>query len=100
MFFCSIPTAPDRWTVGTSGHFLPVPSSGSLDRSGPRRIGNHDIPSRQPTRFDDGRAALERSEEHTSELQSLMRLSYAVFCLNKNNIKNIQTQYTSISPRT
>src|SRR3546814_9781724 len=27
-----------------------------------------------------------RSEEHTSELQSLMRISYAVFCLNKNNI--------------
>src|SRR3546814_5893857 len=32
-------------------------------------------------------AALEfiRSEEHTSELQSLMRISYAVFCLNKQN---------------
>src|SRR3546814_7773816 len=30
----------------------------------------------------------ERSEEHTSELQSLMRISYAVFCLkNKNNTK-------------
>src|SRR3546814_1567698 len=28
-----------------------------------------------------------RSEEHTSELQSLMRTSYAVFCLNKNKIK-------------
>src|SRR3546814_1504950 len=28
---------------------------------------------------------IERSEEHTSELQSLMRISYAVFCLNKNN---------------
>src|SRR3546814_6279290 len=28
---------------------------------------------------------LERSEEHTSELQSLMRNSYAVFCLNKKN---------------
>src|SRR3546814_4167835 len=27
-----------------------------------------------------------RSEEHTSELQSLMRISYAVICLNKNNI--------------
>src|SRR3546814_3225189 len=27
-----------------------------------------------------------RSEEHTSELQSLMRLSYAVFCLKKTNI--------------
>src|SRR3546814_3973078 len=32
---------------------------------------------------------LNRSEEHTSELQSLMRLSYAVFCLNKK--KNAQT---------
>src|SRR3546814_6322383 len=30
-----------------------------------------------------GDAALERSEEHTSELQSLMRRSYAVFCLKK-----------------
>src|SRR3546814_2154395 len=29
------------------------------------------------------RARLERSEEHTSELQSLMRISYAVFCLKK-----------------
>src|SRR3546814_10836680 len=29
----------------------------------------------------------ERSEEHTSELQSLMRLSYAVFCLDKKNHK-------------
>src|SRR3546814_9890794 len=28
-----------------------------------------------------------RSEEHTSELQSLMRISYAVFCLKKNTIK-------------
>src|SRR3546814_4457643 len=30
-----------------------------------------------------GAADFERSEEHTSELQSLMRISYAVFCLNK-----------------
>src|SRR3546814_2545673 len=30
---------------------------------------------------------LVRSEEHTSELQSLMRISYAVFCLNKKNKK-------------
>src|SRR3546814_8547656 len=34
----------------------------------------------------------ERSEEHTSELQSLMRISYAVFCLKKKNKKtNIST---------
>src|SRR3546814_90063 len=31
-----------------------------------------------------------RSEEHTSELQSLMRISYAVFCLKKKNIQNKQ----------
>src|SRR3546814_1635462 len=31
-------------------------------------------------------SALSRSEEHTSELQSLMRISYAVFCLKKKNI--------------
>src|SRR3546814_9787192 len=29
-----------------------------------------------------------RSEEHTSELQSLMRISYAVFCLKKKTIQN------------
>src|SRR3546814_5297891 len=32
-----------------------------------------------------GRTVLHRSEEHTSELQSLMRISYAVFCLKKTN---------------
>src|SRR3546814_2336607 len=32
--------------------------------------------------------ALLRSEEHTSELQSLMRISYAVFCLKKKNNKS------------
>src|SRR3546814_7411804 len=36
-----------------------------------------------------------RSEEHTSELQSLMRISYAVFCLKKKN-KNNQYQIISI----
>src|SRR3546814_3334174 len=34
-----------------------------------------------------------RSEEHTSELQSLMRISYAVFCLKKNN----KTKHTASS---
>src|SRR3546814_5201393 len=37
--------------------------------------------SRQP-------GQLSRSEEHTSELQSLMRISYAVFCLKKKNTTN------------
>src|SRR3546814_9769211 len=34
---------------------------------------------------------LQRSEEHTSELQSLMRISYAVFCLNKKKINEKDT---------
>src|SRR3546814_3660940 len=33
-----------------------------------------------------------RSEEHTSELQSLMRISYAVFCLKKNKNRKHKTQ--------
>src|SRR3546814_10762378 len=38
-----------------------------------------------------------RSEEHTSELQSLMRISYAVFCLKKKRHEDInnQTEYSS-----
>src|SRR3546814_2435109 len=32
-----------------------------------------------------------RSEEHTSELQSLMRISYAVFCLKKKTQRNLHT---------
>src|SRR3546814_1522544 len=37
-----------------------------------------------------------RSEEHTSELQSLMRISYAVFCLKKKNIPQLNTDSHSI----
>src|SRR3546814_5036339 len=40
-----------------------------------------------------------RSEEHTSELQSLMRISYAVFCL-KKKIHNKITNYKSAKPIT
>src|SRR3546814_2822676 len=40
-------------------------------------------------------ASLRRSEEHTSELQSLMRISYAVFCLKKKKLQshNTTTKY-------
>src|SRR3546814_7404109 len=43
----------------------------------PPALANGDYPDRPKGRPDD------RSEEHTSELQSLMRISYAVFCLKK-----------------
>src|SRR3546814_6807548 len=39
----------------------------------------------------DDRTTIRRSEEHTSELQSLMRISYAVFCLKKKK-KKLNTQ--------
>src|SRR3546814_10228051 len=39
-----------------------------------------------------------RSEEHTSELQSLMRISYAVFCLKKKKKKN--NEHTTHEPTT
>src|SRR3546814_7605631 len=42
-------------------------------------------------RFTGMRGQLRRSEEHTSELQSLMRSSYAVFCLQKKKMKENNT---------
>src|SRR3546814_9979985 len=50
-----------------------------LAHAGPRRLAlcEHHVVG-QP-------AAVSRSEEHTSELQSLLRISYAVFCLKKKN---------------
>src|SRR3546814_9301973 len=58
-------------------------ASGELQASGSRtgRDADGDQPPDPPAR---GRP---RSEEHTSELQSLMRISYAVFCLTKNKTK-------------
>src|SRR3546814_7162815 len=44
--------------------------------------------SRQRTSRKPAQAVERRSEEHTSELQSLMRISYAVFCLKKKKQKN------------
>src|SRR3546814_6685918 len=42
---------------------------------------------REANRLDGGAHFYDRSEEHTSELQSIMRISYAVFCLQKTKIK-------------
>src|SRR3546814_2528072 len=49
-------------------------------------------PAREPGRVQPDR--LPRSEEHTSELQSLMRISYAVFCLKKKK-KKIPIKYNT-----
>src|SRR3546814_5183829 len=69
------------------------------------RIGNapicgHRLPGPDRANFIRGVVANGRSEEHTSELQSLMRISYAVFCLkkkkhNKQNQTTYKKQHTS-----
>src|SRR3546814_1728238 len=56
------------------------------------RIGTGRAPS---TRIADVVAPAPRSEEHTSELQSLMRISYAVLFLKQNNPKPAHTDSTS-----
>src|SRR3546814_3092381 len=50
---------------------------------------SHEEPRTMTLRFEalSVRAGVRRSEEHTSELQSLMRISYAVFCLKKKKNK-------------
>src|SRR3546814_4600336 len=69
------PTTAAR--TGAPAH-RPEPAS---DRASPRcRRGRHPPPRHR------------RSEEHTSELQSLMRLSYAVFCLKNKKLKTIYTR--------
>src|SRR3546814_4354641 len=45
-----------------------------------------------------GRIWRPRSEEHTSELQSLMRISYAVFCLKKKKMNNV-TLHNNTNPQ-
>src|SRR3546814_1395216 len=72
---------------------LPIAPSAHHPRSNRRRVRNP-CPRRRrrsahPRR---GRCRQPRSEEHTSELQSLMRTSYAVFCLKKKNLLQT-TQY-------
>src|SRR3546814_10140662 len=72
----------------------PIPRSASLRngrqtiRTAPgRRVPLPETSGSAPNDSESRRDHHERSEEHTSEIQSLMRISYAVFCLTK------QTQY-------
>src|SRR3546814_10743621 len=72
-------SAPPR-TLGRSINRRPRPSASVATELHSARPGRHC-----------------RSEEHTSELQSLMRISYAVFCLKK--IKTTTTQSTHSQPQ-
>src|SRR3546814_1038956 len=76
----------DRGRAEADGD-LPEVEQGVGDQ--PQRRGGPEADAAlRPQHAGDERDAEKRSEEHTSELQSLMRISYAVFCLKKNNQTN------------
>src|SRR3546814_10243746 len=77
-------------------------SSEAADRKFLFRSSHGDVPFRDCWGSAVGKAddvnnpSLRRSEEHTSELQSLMRISYAVFCLKTKNKSQILTNSATI----
>src|SRR3546814_7442844 len=80
---------------GIAGQFLPRGQCiASVDKRMVCSCDHHQRVIEQPFLFN---TFSRRSEEHTSELQSLMRISYAVFCLKKkttNDINNHRTKST------
>src|SRR3546814_5083983 len=76
-----------------------MPGFTHLQSAQPVTLGHHlmayyEMIRRDRSRFADARTRMnQRSEEHTSELQSLMRLCYAPFCL-KNKTRNTKRSYT------
>src|SRR3546814_10731038 len=79
-------------TAGLSGCFLNDPNDaesglgGNAFAAGGTQDGDGKVQIIGTFGGPEQKALLARSEEHTSELQSLMRISYAVFCLKKKKI--------------
>src|SRR3546814_8626119 len=95
MTSCVIGRAPAK--AGAQDHTRRARNSGFLlsqeheraSLSLPRQLAADDHAHHLVGAFEDRMdAQITRSEEHTSELQSLMRISYALFCLNKKNKTN------------
>src|SRR3546814_4512905 len=92
--------------LGLEKHLMPVPVGEAvdlvLDRRAIARTRRADRAGEQRRTMeivgdDRMRRRVGRSEEHTSELQSLMRISYAVFCLKKKHevTNDTHTQHTT-----
>src|SRR3546814_16646707 len=85
-FFLMILRPPRSTRTDTLFPYTTLFRSGDLVRARFLGTGQESVRSRaQPVSRDRGGRAGVRSEEHTSELQSLMRISYAVFCLKKKH---------------
>src|SRR3546814_1149724 len=78
---------PVRTTLGENS-LADIEVDRAVDRVDTDRIAVLDQRDRAPLSRFGADMADARSEEHTSELQSLMRISYAVFCLKKKKNKN------------
>src|SRR3546814_3963938 len=80
--------SPNRLGAPVHAHPAPMPPTSRPHRLGaPVHAHPAPMPPTTPTKQVGGTSAPPRSEEHTSELQSLMRISYAVFCLKKKTQK-------------
>src|SRR3546814_1281653 len=79
---------PAHLRLGTDAYGVAPPQFWAQDDSAAIR-------SEWPTGRRRGRDGCLRSEEHTSELQSLMRISYAVFCLKKKKTKITTHKHTT-----
>src|SRR3546814_6399825 len=74
-----------------------ITAMGIETKSRPRAIGrDKPIAASTENLQLNARSTIDRSEEHTSELQSLMRISYAVFCLKKKIKKQQQHQISTL----
>src|SRR3546814_4955802 len=93
--------APDgRWLLPEEGGHDDSGATVRLDGGGPVTVGRSEKMSKSRKNVVDPENIIEsygadRSEEHTSELQSLMRISYAVFCLKKKNKHSPKTPETT-----
>src|SRR3546814_4731714 len=79
-----VPRGSVLWLPAGTPHRSLAPEE-RLMRSLYVRPDSADVLPAAPTAVEQGTPLADRSEEHTSELQSLMRLSYAVFCLKKKS---------------
>src|SRR3546814_7937331 len=82
----TVPLAP-KWLANAGVTWRPTDAF--LWNVSAQYVGKSRMDNDQANQFD-------RSEEHTSELQSLMRISYAVFCLKKKKIMIIYSDYHTI----
>src|SRR3546814_8401919 len=95
----SKPGTADGYAIGADNFAKMILTNEAVDTplDELERIGQADLKRNQDAlkaacaTYTAGMTITDRSEEHTSELQSLMRISYAVFCLKKQTTKQTNT---------